>query len=47
VSANRTVEIAQWKTRANEMPYSVRVRPVDWDCELRSETVGWAWVAPR
>ena len=47
VSANRTVEVAQWRTRAREMPYSVRIHPVDWDCDLQGETVGWAWVAPR
>jgi hypothetical protein len=47
VSANRTVEVAQWRTRRNELPYSVRIRPVDWQCELPSETVAWAWVAPR
>ena len=32
---------------ASELPYTVRVKPVDWDCDLASETVGWAWVAPR
>jgi hypothetical protein len=47
VSANRTVEVAQWRTRRRELPYTVWVKPVDWACELPSETVGWAWVAPR
>jgi hypothetical protein len=43
---NRTVEVAQWRAKASEMPYSVRVRPVAWDCDLPSEEVAWAWVAP-
>ena len=47
VSANRTVEVAQWRTRRSELPYTVWVKPIDWDCDLDSETVGWAWVAPR
>jgi hypothetical protein len=47
VSANRTVEVAQWRTRKRHLPYSVWIRPVDWDCDLDAETVGWAWVAPR
>jgi hypothetical protein len=47
VSANRTVEVAQWRVRRRELPYTVWVKPVDWHCDLESETVGWAWVAPR
>jgi hypothetical protein len=43
---NRTVEVAQWKAVRSEMPYQVRIVPVDWDCDLETEPVGWAWVAP-
>jgi hypothetical protein len=45
--ATRTVEVAQWKAKGSELPYEVRIKPVDWECELPDETVGWAWVAPR